>query len=106
MQDPFERLASHPLAIAGPVTRLFQLAGILDFAGAARHLWQLPYGRIADRQVSRRAYKTDLHKRFLRDWIARTDAVPGRSLEQVWRIREECIAALSSAGRSTPPSGG
>jgi hypothetical protein len=48
------------------------------------------------------AYKSDLHKSFLRDWITRTDAVRGRSLEDVWRIREECIAALSSTERATP----
>jgi hypothetical protein len=47
------------------------------------------------------AYKSDLHKSFLRDWIPRTDAVRGRSLEDVWRIREECIAALSSTERAT-----
>jgi hypothetical protein len=29
MQDPFERLAGHPLTIDGPVTRLFQSAGVL-----------------------------------------------------------------------------
>ena len=28
-------------------------------------------------------YKIDLHKRFLRDWIAGTDAVQGRGLEDV-----------------------
>jgi hypothetical protein len=45
MQDPFERLAGHPLTIDGPVTRLFRSVGVLDFAGAARHLWQLPSDR-------------------------------------------------------------
>ncbi len=40
------------------------------------------------------AYKNDLHQRFLHGWITRTDIVRGRSLEEVWRIREACIAAL------------
>jgi hypothetical protein len=42
------------------------------------------------------AYKNDLHKRFLRDWITRVDVVHGPSLDDVWRIREECIAALGA----------
>jgi len=42
------------------------------------------------------AYKNDLHRRFLRDWITRTDAVRGRNLDDVWRIREACIAALGA----------
>ncbi len=32
----------------------------------------------------------------MRDWVARE--TPGRAWEQVWKIREECIAALSSPG--------
>jgi hypothetical protein len=48
------------------------------------------------------AYKNDLHRRFLRDWITRTEAVQGRSLDDVWRIREECIAALGGGAYATP----
>ncbi len=48
------------------------------------------------------AYKNDLHQRFLRDWITRTDAVRGRSLEEVWRIREECLAALGAGEYAKP----
>ena len=43
------------------------------------------------------AYKQDLHRRFLNNWITRTDSVRGRSLEEVWRIREACITALAGA---------
>ena len=43
------------------------------------------------------AYKQELHQRFLRDWISRTDSMRGRSFEDVWRIREACIAALGAA---------
>jgi hypothetical protein len=49
-------------------------------------------------------YKNDLHRRFLRDWIARTDTVSGRSVEDVWRIREECIAALGAGEYAKPGS--
>lgn len=42
------------------------------------------------------AYKNDLHRCFLRDWVTRTDTVRGQSLEEVWRIREACIAALGA----------
>jgi len=48
------------------------------------------------------AYKNDLHRRFLRDWIVRTDAVQGLSVEEVWRIREECIAALGAGEYAKP----
>jgi hypothetical protein len=50
------------------------------------------------------AYKNDLHRRFLHDWIARTESVQGRSLDDVWRIRGECIAALG-AGEYAQPEG-
>jgi hypothetical protein len=39
-------------------------------------------------------YKTSLHRQFLRRWIAETGTIKGRDLDDVWRIREECIAAL------------
>lgn len=41
-------------------------------------------------------YKVALHRRFLRDWVVQhAEAVGGRGLEDVWRIREACIAALA-----------
>ena len=39
------------------------------------------------------AYKIDLHRRVLADWVAR--AQPSLTLDDAWRIREACIAALS-----------
>jgi len=198
MQNPLAHLATRLLAVDGPITRLFRASGVHDFAGAANHVLQLPYGRVTDRskfwlvleegrgtcttkhatlaelareqdidvqlmlgiyEMNERntpgvgrvldayglsyipeahcylryqgeridvtgvppgaepiesflheepiavdqigAYKNDLHKRFLRDWIARTNTVPGRSLEDVWRIREECIAALGAGAYAT-----
>ena len=50
------------------------------------------------------AYKNDLHQRFLRDWIARTETLAGRSVDEVWRIREECIAALGAGEYAKPAS--
>ena len=193
MQETLEVLTGHPLEGDGRITKMFLAVGAHDFAGAARHIWRLPYGRIEDRaqfwlvlkegrgtcttkhallaELAREqaidlelmlgiyemgerntpgvgevlqkyglpyvpeahcylryqgvridvtgvppgaepigrllyeepitvdktgAYKNDLHKRFLHDWIARTEIVQGRSLEDVWRIREECIAALGA----------
>ena len=61
-----------------------------------RFLWEEP---IAVEQIG--AYKIALHRRFLGEWIARTEAVRARSLDEVWQIREACIAALS-AGREVP----
>jgi hypothetical protein len=37
-------------------------------------------------------YKVEMHQEFMREWSAR--AIPDRSWEKIWQIREECIAAL------------
>ena len=39
-------------------------------------------------------YKVDLHKRFLRCWLAE-NATNGYSFDELWNIREECIAILT-----------
>jgi hypothetical protein len=39
-------------------------------------------------------YKVDLHKRFLRQWLAENNA-NGYSFDKLWTIREECIASLT-----------
>jgi len=39
-------------------------------------------------------YKVKLHKEFLRRWLAENDA-NGYSFEQLWNIREACIAVLT-----------
>ncbi len=41
------------------------------------------------------AYKTDWHQRLIQQWVTASDMAKGRSWEEVWRIREACIAALS-----------
>ena len=41
-------------------------------------------------------YKVAMHQKWMRDWVART--MPHRDWAQVWKIREECIAALSERG--------
>ena len=43
-------------------------------------------------------YKITLHRRFLADWLARDPMAGGRSLEEIWGIREQCIAAMGEAG--------
>jgi hypothetical protein len=43
------------------------------------------------------AYKIDRHRRFLAEWLARRAGPPALGLDEAWRIREECIAALSPA---------
>ncbi len=40
-------------------------------------------------------YKVELHRRFMRDWLARNPLAGNPNFERVWAIREECIAALS-----------
>jgi hypothetical protein len=39
------------------------------------------------------AYKVSVHRSFLKQWIAHRTAI-GHTLDDLWRIREECIAAL------------
>lgn len=45
---------------------------------------------IAPAQIGQ--YKLDFHQNYLREWSARV----GRRFEEVWKIREDCIAALSA----------
>jgi hypothetical protein len=40
-------------------------------------------------------YKVALHREFLQRWIAEGNVPGRRDLEELWQIREECIAALS-----------
>jgi len=41
-------------------------------------------------------YKVTLHRQCMQDWVRNNTAVvKARSFEEVWRIREECIAALA-----------
>ena len=41
------------------------------------------------------AYKVEMHKKFIREWNALEAHC--RSWEEIWKIREECIAALSQS---------
>ena len=49
---------------------------------------------IAPNQIG--AYKVDLHRRFLRHWMEQSGAAATHTLDQLWRIREQCIVALSA----------
>jgi hypothetical protein len=40
-------------------------------------------------------YKVAVHQTWMREWAART--MPHRDWKEVWKIREECIAALSES---------
>ena len=41
-------------------------------------------------------YKVEIHKKCVREWSARE--TPDRGWEEIWKIRELCIAALSQPG--------
>jgi hypothetical protein len=49
--------------------------------------------RISPDQIG--AYKTAMHLAFIRDWLVYKGVDHALSLDQIWKIREECIAALS-----------
>lgn len=40
-------------------------------------------------------YKVQRHQRFLREWVARAVGIGSCSFEEIWTIREACIAALN-----------
>lgn len=40
-------------------------------------------------------YKVHVHHRYLRTWLAREHGVISLSFAEIWKIREECIAALA-----------
>lgn len=46
------------------------------------------------------AYKIDRHRRFLGKWLACRDGASALGLDEAWRIREECISALSAGDDS------
>jgi len=51
------------------------------------------------------SYKSDFHKRYLKQWIIENSGLSGRSLAEIWEIREECIASLSGyTHRSVEPT--
>lgn len=48
---------------------------------------------IAPHQIT--DYKAEVHREFLKQWIADSGGLGGLSLSEVWDIREKCIAKLS-----------
>jgi hypothetical protein len=40
-------------------------------------------------------YKTEIHKEYLSRWITDNGGLNGRSIVDIWKIREECIVSLS-----------
>jgi hypothetical protein len=40
-------------------------------------------------------YKVEVHHKYLRTWLVNEPSVVGRTFADIWKIREECIAALA-----------
>ena len=40
-------------------------------------------------------YKIEIHKQYLSRWVTDNRGLDGRSVVDIWKIREECIASLS-----------
>jgi hypothetical protein len=40
-------------------------------------------------------YKTTWHQGWIQEWVVTSEIAGGRDWEEIWRIREACIAALS-----------
>jgi hypothetical protein len=51
-------------------------------------------------------YKNRVHETFLAEWKTATNGLDGFSVDDVWRIREECIAALGAGEYRTRTSDG
>jgi hypothetical protein len=41
------------------------------------------------------AYKTAIHRAYIREWLAHKPALSSVNLDEIWKIREECIATMS-----------
>jgi hypothetical protein len=61
--------------------------------GGLRELKFLLEEAIVPEQIGE--YKAALHREFLQRWIAEGNVPGRRDLEDLWQIREECVAALS-----------
>ncbi|MEW6298101.1 MAG: hypothetical protein AB1671_10230 [Thermodesulfobacteriota bacterium] len=48
------------------------------------------------------SFKERWHRQFLREWLATTAAALQVSVETLWDIREQCIAALAQGSRTQP----
>ncbi len=42
-------------------------------------------------------FLVELHQKFLQTWLVNENSVAGRTFEEIWKIREECIAALAQS---------
>ena len=95
--ESWPALPPAPLKTAGPGSEAFLQLGCLSYADAARHLHELPYGRNSDREPTQIGdYKIALHHDFLRGWLRENREV-AVTLDELWRIREACIRALTDA---------
>jgi hypothetical protein len=50
--------------------------------------------RIAPPQVG--LYKANVHQEFLRNWLQTTEVGKSWTFDELWRVREECIAAFAT----------
>jgi len=48
------------------------------------------------------AYKIECHRRFLQGWLAQRPDTARLGLDEAWRIREDCIAALGAGEYARP----
>lgn len=55
--------------------------------------------------VQSTGYKAELHKHFLSRWIANDPRLAGCSLQDVWDVREQCIANLELRERHPERAG-
>lgn len=53
---------------------------------------------IAPNQIGR--YKNEVHSRFLREWITQCSRTSAFTLDEIWAVREECVAALAHLGET------
>lgn len=70
---------------------------ILDFTGLGMSEAKLARSLLTEIEITPdqiRDYKIDFHKEYLSKWLA--DEKLNYSLPEIWRIREECIVALTA----------
>lgn len=72
---------------------------ILDFTGLGMSEAKLASNLLTEIEITPDQitdYKIDFHKEYLSNWLA--DEKVNYSLAEIWRIREECIEALTARG--------
>jgi len=66
-----------------------------DIAAPTEAIGLLHEEQIAPRQIA--LYKVQIHQEFIRNWLELTKCNKSWTFDELWSVREECIAALAAS---------